>query len=122
MTIKPLPVGANSNLAIFEIIISLNHDFRGFMIWATSGEGLPIGLFETKNGTRVEPSFSVGAPISTPARPLSPKNGVPRGTRTPVSGVRGRCPRPLDDGDHSAPSFNAPAQFRQDHNDHRNNF
>ncbi len=25
--------------------------------------------------------------------------GVPKGTRTPVFGVRGRCPRPLDDGD-----------------------
>ena len=25
--------------------------------------------------------------------------GVPKGTRTPVSGVRGRRPRPLDDGD-----------------------
>lgn len=22
----------------------------------------------------------------------------PKGSRTPVSGVRGRCPRPLDDG------------------------
>ena len=26
------------------------------------------------------------------------KNGAPKGTRTPVSGVRGRRPRPLDDG------------------------
>ena len=24
--------------------------------------------------------------------------GDPKGTRTPVPGVRGRCPRPLDDG------------------------
>ena len=24
--------------------------------------------------------------------------GDPKGTRTPVTGVRGRCPRPLDDG------------------------
>ena len=30
---------------------------------------------------------------------LSEKNGgAPKGTRTPVSGVRGRRPRPLDDG------------------------
>ncbi len=27
------------------------------------------------------------------------KNGVPRGVRTPVTAVKGRCPRPLDDGD-----------------------
>ena len=27
------------------------------------------------------------------------RSGVPRGTRTPVFGVRGRCPGPLDDGD-----------------------
>ena len=25
--------------------------------------------------------------------------GVPKGVRTPVAGVRGQCPRPLDDGD-----------------------
>ncbi len=25
--------------------------------------------------------------------------GVPRGIRTPVAAVKGRCPRPLDDGD-----------------------
>ncbi len=24
--------------------------------------------------------------------------GDPKGTRTPVAGVRGQCPRPLDDG------------------------
>ncbi len=26
-------------------------------------------------------------------------NGVPKGVRTPVTAVKGRCPRPLDDGD-----------------------
>jgi hypothetical protein len=26
-------------------------------------------------------------------------NGVPKGVRTPVLAVKGRCPRPLDDGD-----------------------
>ena len=25
--------------------------------------------------------------------------GVPKGSRTPVTAVKGRCPRPLDDGD-----------------------
>ena len=31
----------------------------------------------------------------------SPKivSGVPKGIRTPVTAVKGRCPRPLDDGD-----------------------
>ena len=27
------------------------------------------------------------------------KYGVPKGIRTPVAAVKGRCPRPLDDGD-----------------------
>ena len=27
------------------------------------------------------------------------KNGVPKGSRTPVAAVKGRSPRPLDDGD-----------------------
>ena len=31
---------------------------------------------------------------------MSPqKDGVPNGIRTRVAAVRGRCPRPLDDGD-----------------------
>ena len=29
------------------------------------------------------------------------KSGVPKGIRTPVTAVKGRCPRPLDDGDNS---------------------
>jgi hypothetical protein len=27
------------------------------------------------------------------------RNGVPKGVRTPVTAVKGQCPRPLDDGD-----------------------
>ena len=27
------------------------------------------------------------------------ENGIPKGVRTPVTAVKGRCPRPLDDGD-----------------------
>ena len=30
-------------------------------------------------------------------------NGVPKGIRTPVTAVKGRCPRPLDDGDRGNP-------------------
>ena len=28
------------------------------------------------------------------------KDGVPKGSRTPVAAVKGRSPRPLDDGDY----------------------
>ena len=31
--------------------------------------------------------------------PLFLLSGVPTGSRTPVTGVKGPCPRPLDDGD-----------------------
>lgn len=34
---------------------------------------------------------------------LQLKNGVPKGIRTPVTAVKGRCPRPLDDGDPMMP-------------------
>ncbi len=27
------------------------------------------------------------------------RSGIPKGSRTPVTAVKGRCPRPLDDGD-----------------------
>ena len=33
------------------------------------------------------------------------KDGVPKGIRTPVTAVKGRCPRPLDDGDVYFPSL-----------------
>ena len=31
--------------------------------------------------------------------PRPGRRGVPKGVRTPVTAVKGRCPRPLDDGD-----------------------
>src|SRR3970040_506501 len=34
--------------------------------------------------------------IQAPCRDV--RNGVPTGIRTPVTAVKGRCPRPLDDG------------------------
>ena len=33
---------------------------------------------------------------------LTEIDGVPKGVRTPVAAVRGRSPRPLDDGDYLA--------------------
>ncbi len=33
------------------------------------------------------------------------KDGVPKGVRTPVTAVKGQCPRPLDDGDLSYNNF-----------------
>lgn len=31
------------------------------------------------------------------------RSGVPKGIRTPVTAVKGQCPRPLDDGDTKIP-------------------
>ena len=31
------------------------------------------------------------------------RSGVPKGIRTPVTAVKGQCPRPLDDGDTKNP-------------------
>jgi hypothetical protein len=33
--------------------------------------------------------------------------GVPKGVRTPVTAVKGQCPRPLDDGDRTADLLHA---------------
>ena len=30
---------------------------------------------------------------------INDKSGIPKGIRTPVTAVKGRCPRPLDDRD-----------------------
>ena len=46
---------------------------------------------------------SAGTSLPDPARRWE-SGGVPRGIRTPVTAVKGRCPRPLDDGDQVAMS------------------
>ena len=46
---------------------------------------------------------------------ISYKNGTPNGIRIRVAGLKGRCPRPLDDGGTSRDNFNkntAKGQFR----------
>lgn len=40
-----------------------------------------------------------------PRHPTCIGYGVPKGSRTPVTGVKGQCPRPLDDGDRSLPGI-----------------
>ena len=37
--------------------------------------------------------------MKTKAARRRPEDGVPKGIRTPVTAVKGPCPRPLDDGD-----------------------
>ena len=37
--------------------------------------------------------------LASPTGTDSGQGGVPTGIRTPVAAVKGRCPRPLDDGD-----------------------
>ena len=37
--------------------------------------------------------------IANPGLKHKLTNGIPEGVRTPVTAVKGRCPRPLDDGD-----------------------
>lgn len=55
----------------------------------------PDGFAERKSG-----GGKTGFPQWIPPRNLKTvlSTGSPKGTRTPVSGVRGQCPRPLDDG------------------------
>lgn len=36
------------------------------------------------------------------------RSGVPKGIRTPVTAVKGQCPRPLDDGDTKNPHQTTP--------------
>jgi hypothetical protein len=45
-----------------------------------------------------ESGASTSSAISAFTRPFL-KNGVPKGIRTPVTAVKGQCPRPLDDRD-----------------------
>ncbi len=42
------------------------------------------------------PDFILAEPSGSNNSSL--KNGTPKGIRTPVTAVKGRCPRPLDDG------------------------
>ena len=37
--------------------------------------------------------------VKFPGKDMKILDGVPKGIRTPVTAVKGRCPRPLDDGD-----------------------
>lgn len=48
--------------------------------------------------TKVQWDIIKKAPIDIVDRCLNLLAGDPKGTRTPVTGVRGQCPRPLDDG------------------------
>ena len=38
---------------------------------------------------------------------LNKNIGIPKGIRTPVTAVKGRCPRPLDEGDPDIYSLNS---------------
>ena len=51
-----------------------------------------------------EPGFAFKHYFTPQKKPLKSaaffkNSGVPKGIRTPVTAVKGRCPRPLDDGD-----------------------
>ena len=48
------------------------------------------------------------APVATPGTRRAGEGGVPTGIRTPVIAVKGRCPRPLDDGDMKTGSSSLP--------------
>jgi hypothetical protein len=70
-----------------------------------------IALAGSRTGFLFAPvrgDFTLG-PYRPPGCPrkLLILNGVPNGTRTRVTAVKGRCPRPLDDGDeHGRPCWN----------------
>jgi hypothetical protein len=54
------------------------------------------------NGPTGVESKSIATPIKNPSLTEGFLIGVPTGIRTPVLSVKGRCPRPLDDGNASA--------------------
>ena len=59
---------------------------------ATSGvTGQHSNQLNYRSAFCFEPIPLRGSPFTLP--------GVPKGIRTPVTAVKGRCPRPLDDGD-----------------------
>ncbi len=58
------------------------------------GQGGNDGMFKFHN--LIDLVFLIIKKIKTP---LEYSSGVPKGVRTPVTAVKGRCPRPLDDGD-----------------------
>ena len=64
-----------------------------------SCEGLRYKIFACPVGNRVGNRFTDKKQgVRTLSNPMT-LFGVPTGSRTPVTGVKGRCPRPLDDGD-----------------------
>jgi hypothetical protein len=52
-----------------------------------------------RNITACRPMNCRPAPTNDERPGTRTRSGVPRGIRTPVAAVKGRCPRPLDDGD-----------------------
>jgi hypothetical protein len=46
-------------------------------------------------------------PGSTNSRALSRREATPKGIRIPVTSVKGRCPRPLDDGGNETNAWKA---------------
>jgi hypothetical protein len=59
--------------------------YPGFIVNASNQQAYLLKLADIKKAyTRVGLFYNIG---------------VPKGVRTPVTAVKGQCPRPLDDGD-----------------------
>lgn len=98
--------------------ISLTRFLRQRMMTPTALVGKVFGLWRCfllfyNSGEDYKPVILINARLYVEGRQAWPipefsqyliQNGVPKGIRTPVVAVKGRCPRPLDDGDGGCPA------------------
>ena len=107
LSISSIPKAMDSNLCYRRTLYKKT--LRGVLVLFPLDDGDPDCIKLCKEWILIKP-IGYGLTLKQPDRNLIIKNsGIPKGIRTPVTAVKGRCPRPLDDGDpdiHSLDSTN----------------